>query len=188
MIDRKEKEKRLHQHSKVIWMTGFSGAGKTTLALKLEETLFHFGYFTYILDGDNIRAGINRNLTFTEEDRIENIRRIAEISTLFLESGIIVINCFISPTEEIRQMAKNIIGKDDFIEVFINAPFEICENRDVKGLYSKARKGEIKNFTGIDSPYEAPENPDLEIWTFPDPVEVSLAQIIDFILPKIKYQ
>jgi adenylylsulfate kinase len=187
MAERKDKEKRLHQHSRVIWMTGFSGAGKTTLAIQLETELFRRGYLAYILDGDNIRAGINNNLTFTEEDRTENIRRIAEISKLFLESGVIVINCFISPTEDIRKMAKSIIGKDDFIEVFVNAPFDVCEKRDVKGLYSKARKGEIKDFTGIDSPYEVPENPDIDVLTFPVTMEESLRQIMDYILPRIEF-
>jgi adenylylsulfate kinase len=185
MIERKEKENRLHQNSKVIWMTGFSGSGKTTLAEQLETELFHRGYLTFVLDGDNVRAGINKNLTFTETDRMENIRRIAEISKLFLESGIITINCFISPTDEIRKMAKEIIGEEDFIEVFVNSPFEVCENRDVKGLYSKARKGEIKNFTGIDSPYEPPQKPDIEVLTHPATIEESIAQILEFILPKI---
>jgi adenylylsulfate kinase len=188
MIERPDREKRLQQNSRVIWMTGFSGAGKTTLAVRLEAELFHRGYLSYIIDGDNIRAGINKNLTFTEGDRIENIRRIAEISKLFVESGIIIINCFISPTEEIRQMAKNIIGKDDFIEVFVNAPFEVCEKRDVKGLYSKARKGEIKNFTGIDSPYEVPDNPDIEVFTSLYTVEEVIRQLLEYILPRIKYK
>jgi adenylylsulfate kinase len=188
MIERKEKEKRLHQNSRAIWMTGLSGAGKTTLALRLEEELFRRGYLSFILDGDNIRAGINKNLTYTEEDRFENIRRISEISKLFLESGIIVINCFISPTEEIREMAKAIIGKDDFIEVYVNSPFEVCEKRDVKGLYTKARKGEIKDFTGIDSPYEVPENPDIEVLTNPHTVEESIRQILEYILPRIEYK
>ena len=169
-------------------MTGFSGAGKTTLAIQLEAELFSRGYLSFILDGDNIRAGINRNLTFTGEDRIENIRRIAEISKLFIDSGIIVINCFISPTEEIREMAKTIIGKDDFIEVFVNAPFAVCEKRDVKGLYTKARKGEIINFTGIDSPYEVPENPDIEVLTYPRTLEESIGQILEYILPRIEYK
>jgi len=169
-------------------MTGFSGAGKTTLAVQLEAELFHRGYLSFILDGDNIRAGINKNLTFTEEDRIENIRRIAEISKLFLENGVIIINCFISPTEEIRNMAKAIIGRDDFIEVFVNSPFEVCENRDVKGLYTKARNGEIKYFTGIDSPYEVPVNPDIEVLTNQSTIEESVAQILEYILPRIEYK
>jgi adenylylsulfate kinase len=188
MIERKEKEKRLHQNSRVIWMTGFSGAGKTTLATHLEAELFRRGYLCYILDGDNVRAGINKNLNFSGEDRTENIRRIAEISKLFIESGIIVINCFISPTEEIRTMAKTIIGKDDFIEVFVNSPFEECERRDVKGLYSRARKGEIKDFTGIDSVYEVPENPDIEVLTYPVTMEESIRKILDYILPRIEYR
>jgi adenylylsulfate kinase len=188
MIERKDREKQLNQHSRVIWMTGFSGAGKTTLALQLEVELFRRGYLSFILDGDNIRAGINNNLSFTEEDRTENIRRIAEISKLFLESGVIVINCFISPTEEIRRLAKSIIGKDDFIEVFVNAPFDICEERDVKGLYSKARKGEIKDFTGIDSPYEKPENPDIDVLTYPITMEESVRQILEYILPLIEFK
>jgi adenylylsulfate kinase len=188
MSDRKNKEKLLRQHAKVVWMTGLSGAGKTTLATHLEEELFHLGYLSYILDGDNIRAGINRKLSFSEEDRVENIRRIAEISKLFLECGIITINCFISPTESIRKMARTIIGPDDFIEVFVNAPLEVCEQRDIKGLYSKARKGEIKEFTGIDSPFEIPLFPDIEVMTDRMTKEASLRKILDFILPRIEYK
>jgi len=188
MSDRKNKEKFLRQHAKVVWMTGLSGAGKTTLATHLEAELFHLGYLSYILDGDNIRAGINRKLSFSEEDRVENIRRIAEISKLFLECGIITINCFISPTESIRKMARTIIGPDDFIEVFVNAPLEVCEQRDIKGLYSKARKGEIKEFTGIDSPFEIPLFPDIEVMTDRMTEEASLRKILDFILPRIEYK
>jgi adenylylsulfate kinase len=188
MSDRKNKEKFLRQHAKVVWMTGLSGAGKTTLATHLEEELFHLGYLSYILDGDNIRAGINRKLSFSDEDRIENIRRIAEISKLFLECGIITINCFISPTESIRKMARTIIGPDDFIEVFVNAPLEVCEKRDIKGLYSKARKGEIKEFTGIDSPFEIPSDPNIEILTDRMTVEESVIKILDFLLPGIEYK
>ena len=188
IIDRYDKEKLLHQNSKVIWLTGLSGAGKTTLATNLQAELFHLGYLTCILDGDNIRAGINKNLTYTESDRIENIRRIAEISKLFIDSGIITINCFISPTKSIREMAKSIIGYDNFIEIFVNAPFEVCETRDIKGLYTKARKGEIKDFTGIDSPYETPGNPDIEVLTYCKTVDESVRQILDFILPKIEYK
>ena len=188
MSDRKNKEKFLRQHAKVVWMTGLSGAGKTTLATQLEAELFHLGYLSYILDGDNIRAGINRKLSFSEEDRIENIRRIAEISKLFLECGIITINCFISPTESIRRMARTIIGPDDFIEVFVNAPLEVCEKRDIKGLYSRARNGEIKDFTGIDSPFEIPSDPDIEILTDRMTVEESVIKILDFLLPGIEYK
>ncbi|MEI7983307.1 MAG: adenylyl-sulfate kinase, partial [Bacteroidota bacterium] len=142
ILAREEKEDLLKQKASVIWLTGLSGAGKTTLAKYLEEELFSRGYLTQILDGDNIRTGINRNLGFSSEDRYENIRRIAEISKLFLQCGIITINCFISPTEELRDMARRIIGESDFIEIYVNAPLNICEGRDVKGLYSKARRGE----------------------------------------------
>ena len=156
ILDRSAKEKLLNQHSRVIWMTGLSGAGKTTIAQHLELALNNRGYLTQVLDGDNIRSGINNNLGFSEEDRYENIRRIAEVSKLLMDSGIICINSFISPTNDIREMAKGIIGRENFIEVFIDAPLDVCEQRDVKGLYEKARKGEIKNFTGIDAPFDKP--------------------------------
>lgn len=185
ILKRQDKEKLLNQKSKVIWMTGLSGAGKTTLAKNLEEMLFEKGFLTQILDGDNIRAGINNNLGFSGPDRFENIRRIAEISRLFLDCGIVTINCFISPTEEIREMAKKIIGPENFIEIFVNAPFEVCETRDVNGLYSKARRGEIKFFTGIDSPFEHPVKPDVEIRTDLLSIEESVNQLLAFILPKI---
>ena len=187
-VTRKEREQLLHQNARVIWMTGLSGAGKTTIAKRLESELFLRGFTAYILDGDIIRAGINNNLTFTEDDRIENIRRISEISKLFIDSGIIAINCFISPTDAIRLMAKRIIGSENFVEVYINAPFEVCEKRDVKGLYSRARKGEIKDFTGIDSPFENPKHPDIEVRTDLTSIEDSVKQIIDFIQPIIEYK
>ncbi len=157
ILKRSDKEKLLKQRSKVIWMTGLSGSGKTTIAKYLDEALYNKGYVAQILDGDNIRSGINSNLTFSEEDRKENIRRIAEVSKLFMNCGIIIINSFISPTEEIRKMALDIIGQENFFEVFVNAPLEVCEKRDTKDLYAKARRGEIKNFTGIDSPFEFPQ-------------------------------
>jgi len=186
ILQRSDKEKLLNQRSKVIWMTGLSGAGKTTLAKYLEEELFNRGYLTQVLDGDNIRSGVNSNLSFSEADRFENIRRIAEISKLFMDCGIIIINCFISPTEEIRNMAKKIIGRENFIEVFVNASFEVCETRDIKGLYSKARRGEIKDFTGIDSPFEKPVKPDIEIKSDQLSIEESIIQLLNFILPVIK--
>jgi len=186
ILQRSDKEKLLNQRSKVIWMTGLSGAGKTTLAKYLEEELFNRGYLTQVLDGDNIRSGVNSNLSFSEADRFENIRRIAEISKLFLDCGIIIINCFISPTEEIRNMAKKIIGRENFIEVFVNASFEVCETRDIKGLYFKARRGEIKDFTGIDSPFEKPVKPDIEIKSDQLSIEESIIQLLNFILPVIK--
>jgi adenylylsulfate kinase len=188
IIQRTDKEQRLHQRARVIWMTGLSGAGKTTLAKCLEEELFRRDYVVQILDGDNIRSGINNNLTFTGEDRTENIRRIAEVSKLFLNSGIITINSFISPTADIRRMAAGIIGEDDYIEVFINAPLTVCEKRDVKGLYARARRGEIKDFTGITSPFEDPLHADLEIRTDLLNITESVNKLLEFILPKIEYK
>jgi len=157
ILSRSEKEALLKQRSVVLWMTGLSGSGKTTIAKALERMLHDAGHLTELLDGDNIRSGINKNLGFSDEDRTENIRRIAEISKLFLNCGIITINCFVSPTKAIRQQAKEIIGEEDFMEVFIDTPLAVCEQRDPKGLYKKARKGEIKDFTGISAPFEAPE-------------------------------
>lgn len=186
ILQRKDKEKLLNQKARVIWMTGLSGAGKTTIAKHLDEALYKRGYLAQILDGDNIRSGINSNLTFSETDRYENIRRIAEVSKLFINCGIIIINSFISPTEEIRRMALDIIGQENFIEVFVNAPIEVCEQRDTKGLYAKARKGEIKNFTGIDSPFELPQHADVTIRTDVQTIEESVNQLLDYILPLIK--
>src|SRR5210317_2279136 len=165
IYDRKVKEEILRQSAKVIWFTGLSGSGKTTLASNLEKELFFRRFFCQVLDGDNIRSGINNNLGFSKEDRLENIRRIAEVSKLLINTGMITICSFISPTEEIRSMARSIIGEKDFIEVFLNPPLSVCEERDVKGLYRRARAGEIQDFTGISAPFEAPENPDVEIDT-----------------------
>ncbi len=186
ILGRTEKENLLNQRGKVVWLTGLSGAGKTTLAKHLERALFDKGFLTQVLDGDNIRTGINNNLGFSDTDRFENIRRIAEISKLFVNCGVITINCFISPTEDIREMARQIIGKDDFIEVYVNAPLKTCEERDVKGLYSRARRGEIKEFTGITSPFETPENIDIEIRTDLQSVEDSVEQLLQVILPRIQ--
>ncbi len=168
-------------------MTGLSGAGKTTIAQHFEVALNKRGYLTQVLDGDNIRSGINNNLGFSEEDRYENIRRIAEVSKLLMDSGIICINSFISPTNEIRDMAKKIIGEENFIEVFVDAPIEVCEQRDVKGLYKKARRGEIKNFTGIDSPFDTPENADVVLHTDQLSVDACVEVCLQHILPIIKY-
>jgi adenylylsulfate kinase len=186
MIQRSDKETRLNQRARVIWFTGLSGAGKTTLAKRLEEELFARNFLVQILDGDNIRSGINNNLSFSEDDRRENIRRIAEVSKLFMNCGIIAINSFISPTKEVRHLAMDIIGKEDFIEVFINAPLAVCEKRDVKGLYAKARRGEIKDFTGIGSPFEIPTGADIEIRTDLMDIEESTQKLLEFILPKVK--
>lgn len=186
LLQREDREKRLNQKSKALWLTGLSGSGKSTIAQGVERELYNRGYFAQVLDGDNIRSGINNNLGFSIEDRQENIRRISEIAKLYLNSGIITINSFISPTLAIRDYARQIIGTEDFIEIFINTPIEICEQRDVKGLYKKARKGEIKGFTGIDSPYEAPENPALEVRTAEMSLEESVARVCDYILPIIR--
>ena len=177
-LQRADKEKLLHQKSQVIWFTGLSGSGKTTIALALEKELHQRGILTQVLDGDNIRAGINNNLGFSETDRLENIRRIAEVAKLFVNCGVVTICCFVSPTLEIRQLAKNIIGEVDFVEVFVNTPLEVCEQRDVKGLYAKARKGEIKDFTGIDAPFEAPTDPTIELNTTQLSIEQSLNKLL----------
>lgn len=186
LTKREEKERLIGQKAKVIWFSGLSGAGKTTLAKQLEDKLLSMNYLVQILDGDNIRSGINNNLSFSEEDRKENIRRISEVSKLFLHCGIITINSFISPTREIRHMAMDIIGREDFIEVYVNAPLEVCEERDVKGLYARARRGEIKDFTGISAPFEKPGNPDVEIRTDLMTIKESVEKLLEFILPKIK--
>ena len=186
IISKEKKEKLLNQKGKVVWLTGLSGSGKTTIALKLEKELYKLGFLVQILDGDNIRAGINNNLSFSESDRTENIRRIAEVSKLFLNCGIITINCFVSPTIKMRQNAEKIIGKNNYFEIFVNADLETCEKRDVKGLYKKARNGEIKNFTGIDSQYEKPNNPSLEINTSQLSIEESIEIILKNVLPQLK--
>lgn len=185
IISRDEKEEFLKQSAKVFWLTGLSGSGKTTIAKVIERKLHDKGFLAQLLDGDNIRAGINNNLGFSNKDRQENIRRIAEVSKLFNNCGIITINCFVSPTKEIREQARAIIGKDNFVEIFIDTPLEICEARDTKGLYGKARKGEIKDFTGISAPFEAPESA-IIIKTENKSIEDSANELLDFILPLIK--
>ena len=186
MLTRDRQEDLLNQKSIMIWFTGLSGSGKSTIAVALERELYTKGYLCKLLDGDNIRTGINKNLGFTEEDRKENIRRISEVSKLFIDTGIITIAAFISPTRELRALAKSIIGKDNFIEVFISTPLNVCEERDVKGLYAKARKGEISNFTGISAPFEAPENPDLSLDTSTLSIEESVNRLMELITPLIK--
>jgi adenylylsulfate kinase len=188
ILSRQSKEALLKQTAKVIWLTGLSGSGKSTIAIELEKKLYEKGYATKLLDGDNVRTGINNNLGFSPEERIENIRRIAEVSKLFLNAGIITINSFVSPTIAIRKMAAEIIGQDDFIEVYVNCPLEICEKRDVKGLYKKARAGEIKDFTGIDAPFEEPVNPGIEIRTNEQTLEESVYKLLNYILPNIAYK
>ncbi len=186
LLKRADKEALLNQKSCCLWMTGLSGSGKTTIAQGLEKKLHVDGYLTQVLDGDNIRSGINNNLGFSLADREENIRRIAEVTKLYVNSGLITINCFVSPTIDIRNMAKEIIGEADMLEVFVNTPLEVCEARDVKGLYKKARAGEIKNFTGIDSPFEAPVSPAFELKTDNQTVEESVQTLYDFVISKIK--
>lgn len=185
IISREEKESYLNQRAKVVWMTGLSGSGKTTLAKFLERKLLVNHFFSKLLDGDNVRSGLNKGLGFSETDRYENIRRIAEVSKLFMDGGVICINCFVSPTKDIRDLAKGIIGENNFIEVYINTPIEECEKRDVKGLYAKARKGEIKDFTGISAPFEAPINPKIEIKTAHKSIEESGQELYQKLLPFI---
>lgn len=188
IVGREEKEAMLQQHSCCLWLTGLSGSGKTTIAVALEKELTQRGYLTQILDGDNVRTGINSNLSFSEADRMENIRRIAEVSKLFVNGGLITINCFVSPTKAIRQQAKDIIGNQDFIEAFINTPFDICEQRDVKGLYAKARAGEIKNFTGLDAPFEKPESNFIDVITHNRSVQECVQQLLETLLPRIEFK
>lgn len=188
ILQREDRERLLQQRSKVLWFTGLSGSGKTTIARQLEKKLFEHRFFAQVLDGDNIRSGLNQNLGFSLEDRMENVRRIAEVSKLYLNSGVIVIASFISPTAEIREMAKGIIGAADFIEIFVNTPLEVCESRDVKGLYQKARRGEIKEFSGINSPYEAPVNPHIEIKTTETTIDAAVDLIFESLQPLITFQ
>lgn len=185
MLQRKDREALLKQKGIMIWFTGLSGSGKSTLAIALEGELYKQGILCRILDGDNIRSGINNNLGFSEADRTENIRRIAEVSKLFVDCGIVTIAAFISPTHAIRRMASEIIGEDDFLEVYVSTPIEECERRDVKGLYAKARRGEIKEFTGISSPFEAPEHPFISIDTSRQSLADSVKVLLEAVSPKI---
>ena len=180
-----QKEKLLGQRSLVIWMIGLSGSGKSTLARALENHLHAEGLLTALLDGDNLRSGINGNLGFSNEDRVENIRRAAEVANILSSNGVITICSLITPREELRQMSRNILG-DKYFEVYINCPLEVCEQRDVKGLYKKARAGEIKDFTGIDAPFDEPASPDLEIRTDLQGEEESLTELVGSILPKLR--
>lgn len=185
MLGRADKEELLKQHGLMIWFTGLSGSGKSTIAIALERELQQRGLLCRILDGDNIRSGINNNLGFSAEDRVENIRRIAEVGKLFVDTGIITLAAFISPNNEIRELAAGIIGKEDFLEIYVSTPLEECERRDVKGLYAKARRGEIKNFTGISAPFEAPTHPALSLDTSKLSLKESVDQLLDLILPKV---
>ena len=182
MMTRAEKEELLHQQGLMVWFTGLSGSGKSTIAMGVERELHKRGILCRILDGDNIRAGINSNLGFSAEDRKENIRRIAEIGKLFVQTGVVTLACFVSPTNDIRRLAREIIGEEDFREVFVSTPLEVCEQRDVKGLYAKARRGEVKAFTGISAPFEAPAHPDLTLDTSQMTLKEEVEAVIEFIM------
>ena len=181
-IDRLSRSKKLDQSPKLIWFTGLSGSGKSTISDALENILFEKGFSTYSLDGDNIRLGLCKGLGFSTEERTENIRRIAEVAKLMLDAGLIVLASFISPLKFQRQLVKEIVGEENFIEVYVSTPIKECEKRDVKGLYKKAKRGEIKNFTGVSSEYESPENPEIKI----DTTDFSIDQSVQFIYSKIK--
>lgn len=181
MLTRADKESLLGQHGVMLWFTGLSGSGKSTVAVALERELHRRGLLCRLLDGDNIRSGINAGLGFSEEDRRENIRRIAEVGKLFVDTGIITVASFVSPTRELRDLARNIVGEADFREIYVSTPLAECERRDVKGLYARARRGEIKDFTGISAPFEAPAHPDLSLDTSRLSVEESVARILDLL-------
>lgn len=187
-INREDRNIQKGHNSFVVWFTGLSGSGKSTLANIVEKLLFDAGIHTFSLDGDNIRGGLNNNLGFNREDREENLRRIAEVAKLFVDSGIIVIASFISPLLSDREYVKGIIGAKDYVEIFVNTPLEVCESRDVKGLYKKARNGEIKNFTGIDSLYEMPISPDVEVNTEIEVAEESAKKIMKFLNNKLEFK
>jgi len=184
ILSKNEKEELLKQRGIVIWMVGLSSSGKSTLARFFEKELYDRGFLTKLLDGDNLRSGVNNNLGFNIDDRKENVRRAAEVAKLFAQSGVVTICSMISPTEEVRNIAKEIIG-EDFYEVFISCPFEVCAKRDVKGLYKKALNGEIKNFTGLDSPFEEPQQPFITIHTNEEELEVSKQKLLEVVLPLI---
>ena len=181
MMTRQDKEGLLNQKGVMIWFTGLSGSGKSTVALGVERELHANGILCRILDGDNIRAGINNNLGFSQEDRRENIRRIAEIGKLFVQTGIVPLACFVSPTNDIREMARGIIGEEDFKEVYVSTPIQECERRDVKGLYARARRGEVKDFTGISAPFEAPLHPALDLDTSKLSLEESVKKVVELV-------
>jgi adenylylsulfate kinase len=187
-ISIQDRRKQNKHSSFLIWFTGLSGSGKSTIANSLEHQLHKMGVKTYTLDGDNIRNGINKDLTFSPEHRTENIRRISEVANLMIDAGLVVLAAFVSPYKKDRESIKNIVKDVNFVEVYVNTSIEECERRDVKGLYKKARAGEIKNMTGISAPYEAPEHPDVEIRTENESVESSVKKIMEFITPKLSRQ
>ena len=188
LVQRQDRERLLEQTAKVFWLTGLSGSGKSTLAAGVQRALHAQGKLVYVLDGDNVRAGINSNLGFSENDRTENIRRIAETAKLFLDAGVITICSFVSPTNDLRALAKKIIGEKDFLQIYINAPLATCEERDVKGLYAKARAGEIKDFTGVNAPFEEPLHPDLELKTNLQNEDDSVQMLVSFVNRNIRIE
>ena len=181
-VARELKQKRNQHKSRVLWFTGLSGSGKSTVANAAEKILHDMGLQTYVLDGDNVRMGLNKDLGFSHKDRTENIRRITEVANLFADSGSIILTAFISPYREDRDNAREIIGNEDFIEVFVSADLSVCESRDPKGLYKKARAGEIKGFTGIDAPYEVPLNPELIVETDKNDIETCAQIVVDYLV------
>lgn len=185
-VDKNDRQLLLGQKAMVIWFTGLSGSGKTTLANGLEKELHQLGFKTFILDGDNLRSGLCKDLGFTDEDRVENIRRVGEVAKLMLEAGIIVLAAFVSPFKKDREMVRELIGPENFVSVFVDCPIAVCEERDTKGLYKKARAGVLKNFTGISSPFEAPRTADLTLKTAEFTKEKLITELMDFIKPKIK--
>ena len=180
-IKKEDRQKQKGHKSAILWFTGLSGSGKSTLAHAVEERLFKIGVHTYVLDGDNIRTGLNKDLGFSAEDREENIRRIGEVAKLFVDAGIVTLTAFISPYRKDREFVRNLVEDGEFIEIYVKCPLEVCEKRDVKGLYKKARAGIIKNFTGIDDPYEEPENPEIVVETNKETIEESVSKIINFL-------
>ena len=185
-ITSEQRKKSMMQEPHLIWLTGLSGSGKTTLALRLEQFFFCKGFKVFVLDGDNVRTGLCKDLGFSEEDRKENLRRVGEVARLMLEAGLIVISAFISPSKEDRMAIRTIVGKERFIEVFVNCTVEECEKRDVKGLYAKARKGIIPNFTGVSAPYDQPVLPDVEVRTADETIDESAQKIIDLVEPLVR--
>ncbi|MCW4469559.1 adenylyl-sulfate kinase [Flavobacterium sp. MFBS3-15] len=186
VVSREMRNHKNKHKSVVLWFTGLSGSGKSTIANKVEEALFLDGLQTYTLDGDNIRSGINKGLSFSEEDRYENLRRIAEVAKLFADAGMVTIGAFVSPLHKDRELVRNIVGGADFVEIFVDTSLEECERRDVKGLYKKARAGEIKNFTGIDAPYEKPVNPDVLIETEKESIDMAVKKVVTFVKHKLE--
>lgn len=184
-VDRSSREQLNTHKAATLWFTGLSGSGKSTLANEVEKVLSRKGIRTFILDGDNVRTGLNKDLDFSEQGRVENIRRIAEVAKLMNDAGLVVLTAFISPFEKERELARSIIGENSLIQVFVDCPIEVCEQRDVKGLYQRARKGEISNFTGIDSPFEIPANPDIRVSTHLQDLDDCTEQVVDYLLPRI---